>query len=606
MIEPQSDGLAILHTREPGEWEANLLAFARFLGIEARHVHCPASGDGASELRKLGSGAVAMSADCLAEMEDAGFLSQLLERSGGGKSQGWLIYGYRETARHSALAQRWSGGLVRGVASMHGADRCSFPRASAPDARQLAGCDFERTSKAADVCFDVEARAGGETIMELSGRAAFVRSTCFGVPWFHWAGEEAMISPDEQILEDTLPRFCGRFVPAIIFLRAVFPGACWENPGKTARFVIDDPLLQQKYGFLNYDELFQSLTRLRCGVTTAFIPWNFRRTTPEAARAFAGYFPGHSLCVHGCDHTNHEFGGSDENLLTQKSLAALARMGSHGARTGLAWEPVMVFPQDTFSSTAMRALRRAGFLAVVNSTRRASDERDARGPLREELLPATNRYSGVPIFARRDPKRLSTLALDLFLGKPAHIMAHHDWFAACPDGLERCVRFLREVEPALSWPTLAESLPRQHLRREGGDGKCHVRFFTPTFEFASADDRARSFVFTRAEPADGGVKTVSVDGKAMPFVRRDGFVEFACDLAPRAAVSITLTDAVPATTAAWTPGLKYRASVQMRRTLSELRDNHLVKYPALLKTAKQAVRHLKWSADSGGKTKCFE
>ena len=604
MIEPQPDGLAILHTREIGEWEANLLAFARFLGIEARHAHCPAS----AELLEIvaDSGAVAMSADCLAALEDEGFLSQLRERSGGGKLKGVLIYGYRETARHSALAQRWSGGLVRGVASWQGADRCSFPRASAAYARQLAGCDFERASKAADVCFDVDARAGGETIMELSGRAAFVRSTCFGVPCFHWAGEEAMASPDEQILEDTLPRRCDRFVPAIIFLRAVFPGACWENPCKTARIVIDDPLLQPKYGFLNYDELFQSLTRLRCGVTTAFIPWNYRRTTPKAALAFAGYFPGHSLCVHGCDHTNNEFGGADENLLMQKSLTALARMESHRERTGISWEPVMVFPQGKFSSAAMRALRRAGFLAVVNSTRRATDQSCGGVPLREELLPATNRHAGVPIFTRRYPKQLSALALDLFLGKPAHIVEHHEWFAEGLTGLEKCVRFLREVEPDLSWPTLSDSLSRQHLRREDRDGKCHVRFFTTKFDFENADDRVRAFVFTRAEPEDDRVTAVLVDGRIVPFVQRDGFMEFTCELAPRQAVSITISDEAPAMIEGWTPGLKYRASVRIRRTLSELRDNHLVKHPALLKTAKRVVRRLKWTADSNLKAKSDE
>ncbi len=434
--------------------------------------------------------------------------------------------------------------------------------------------------------------------MELAGRPVFIRSNCSGVPWFHWAGEGAMASPHDKIREETLTQLCDSFVPAILFLRAMFPGASWENPHQTARIIIDDPLLERKYGFLNYNDLFQSLTNLRYGVTTAFIPANYLRTSPKAARAFAEHFPAHSICVHGCDHTNTEFGSANEKLLTQKSLAALARMEIHRERTGIPFDPVMVFPQGKFSTVAMRALRRVGFLAAVNSTRNATGQTDDTVALGEELLPATNRYSGVPIFTRRYPKQLSALALDLFLGKPAHVVEHHDWFAGGLGELERCVRFLQEVEPALTWPALSDSLSRQHLRRKEGDGKCHVRFFTATFDFENVDSHARSFVFTRAEPEAGEVKKVSVGGKEVSFVHRDGFIEFECGLAPREAVSIRLVDSAHAMTEAWSPGLKYRVSVRMRRTLSEIRDNHLVKHPALLNTAKQVVRRLKWSADS--------
>ena len=199
----------------------------------------------------------------------------------------FLIFGYRQTERHSALAKRWSNGAVRRVTERSGADRYSFPRASVAQTRQLAGCEFEREPRGADCSFDLEAGVGGESIMELAGRPAFVRSASSGIWWFHWAGGESMDSPKTKVREETVPQRSDRFVPAIIFLRAAFPGACWENPCKTARIIIDDPLLTRSYGFLNYDQLFKSLVSLRYGLTTAFIPSNYLRTSRKAARAFA-------------------------------------------------------------------------------------------------------------------------------------------------------------------------------------------------------------------------------------------------------------------------------------------------------------------------------
>lgn len=582
--------LVILHAAAPGAWESSLLALTHFLGVEASYVCVTADGllSGLAGVK-----AVAMSADTLGALEGRAELWAAF-----GEMAGVFVYGYRSEKSHAALLNRLPGLVGAAIEPLRHATTCSFPRASRPFARQLAGCDFEREPRPADCAFRLGNGAGLETLMTLGGEPALVRATQRGATWFHWTAVDEIASPGTRLGEAALTRWCDRLVPPMLFLRAVFPGASWENPVKTARVVIDDPLLEPSYGFLKYQDLFDSMARLRYGTTTAFIPWNFQRTSQKAARWFAENHPAHSICVHGCDHTNNEFGVTDENLLGQKTQAALARMAEHEQRTGLPWDRVMVFPQGKFSTVAMRALRRAGVLAVVNSNRNATDRAGEDTLLGDELWPATNRYSGVPIFARRCPSRLSTFALDLFLGKPAHVMAHHDWFAQGCAELERCVRFLQEAEPGLSWPSLAESLPRQHLRREGGDGKCHVRFFTAKFAFENPDARARSFLFTRPEPDEGRVGSVTVEGRDVSFVPRDGFIEFECELGPREKISIQLNDAAPAVRAAWTPGLKYRAAVHARRLLSEFRDNHLVRYPALLRRANQGVRHLKWSADA--------
>ena len=70
------------------------------------------------------------------------------------------------------------------------------------------------------------------------------------------------------------------------------------------------------------------------------------------------------------------------------------------------------------------------------------------------LRPAVTRYNGFPIFQRRYPRRLFDFAFDLFLGKPALVVEHHDYFSNGCGKLEEFVAELYKLEPALSWPTL--------------------------------------------------------------------------------------------------------------------------------------------------------
>ena len=49
-----------------------------------------------------------------------------------------------------------------------------------------------------------------------------------------------------------------RLVPIMMFLQHVFQDQLWHNPGRYANFIIDDPLLRESYGFLNYAQLLQA------------------------------------------------------------------------------------------------------------------------------------------------------------------------------------------------------------------------------------------------------------------------------------------------------------------------------------------------------------
>lgn len=158
----------------------------------------------------------------------------------------------------------------------------------------------------------------------------------------------------------------------------------------------------------------------------AFIPWNYRRSDMRTAQLFAENPDYFGICVHGCNHTANEFGGMDYGRLSALSSTALWRMEEHRKLTGLPYDPVLVFPQGSFSSVAMLALKDQGYRAAFNSTIKATDGADP--PATEYRLPATTVYHDFPLFLRRYPKDKSGFIQDLASGRPIIIVEHHAAF----------------------------------------------------------------------------------------------------------------------------------------------------------------------------------
>ena len=199
-----------------------------------------------------------------------------------------------------------------------------------------------------------------------------------------------------------------------------------ERPKTLACLIIDDPLLKPRYGCLNYEKLLEAMKIHNFFTEIAFIPWNYRRSKAETVQLFADNPDYYSLCVHGCDHTSNEFGEDDYQALKALSSTALWRMEQHQRLTGLPYDPVIVFPQGRFSSTAMKALKDQGYFAAFNSTIHATDTDDP--PVIESQRPATRIYHDFPLFLRRYPKDKSLFIQDLALGRPIIIVEHHNAF----------------------------------------------------------------------------------------------------------------------------------------------------------------------------------
>jgi len=193
-----------------------------------------------------------------------------------------------------------------------------------------------------------------------------------------------------------------------------------------ACLVVDDPLLRPRYGFLDYGRLLEEMQFHGFFTEIAFIPWNYRRSDPDTVRLLAHNSEYFALCVHGCNHTGNEFGGTTYDELAPLARTALWRMEEHTRLTGLPFDPVMVFPQGRFSSVAVKALGDAGYVAAFNSTLEATDSADV--PAAEYHHPASMMYGGFPLFLRRYPVDRSGFLGDVASGRPILVTAHHGSF----------------------------------------------------------------------------------------------------------------------------------------------------------------------------------
>jgi hypothetical protein len=393
---------------------------------------------------------------------------------------------------------------------------------------------------------------------------------------------------DSAVARDSgvLDLFCG-VTPVFMFLQASSPDGFWHNQAPRACFIIDDPPLKQRYGFLEYRKLLDLMESAQFCTSVAFIPWNFRRSDPETANLFTSHPRQYSLAVHGCDHTSGEFGITDHDRLCGKSQLALDRMRHHAGLSGVAFDEVMVFPQGIFSTAAIEALKLCGYLAAVNSTPYPVDSPNGL-TVRDVLDVTVSRFSNFPLFMRRNPEKIAELAFDLFLGKPALLVEHHGCFQNGYDALGSAIEKLNSLDPRLEWSNLASICSQASLVKTAENGDIHVRCFTDRFFLRNTEEHPRKYLLFRQ--AGQGTPQVLVDGKQAVHALKAGTLQIEILLAPGQAAEIEVRK--QGSDAGFVPqkeGALYRTKVLIRRNLSEFRDNYLDKSKFLSKSARAAM-----------------
>ncbi|MGC1679723.1 MAG: hypothetical protein WA740_19495 [Candidatus Binataceae bacterium] len=378
-------------------------------------------------------------------------------------------------------------------------------------------------------------------------------------------------------------------LPAMLFMRQSFGDQCWSNPRRCATVTIDDPLLRPRYGFLSYDRLVTAMRTHRFASTIAFIPWNYRRSDSATAELFRRNRDILSICTHGCNHSAGEFGIRDRRILRAKARLALERAQRHKQITGVGCDPIMIFPQGAFSNSALPALRAEGYLAAVNTSVHPTDPDDG-GPTLRDLLDVAVTRAGFPLFARRYPRSIAEFALDLFLGKPVLITAHHQNFRDDAHEISQWADRINSIDPDLTWAPLGTTLRSTALHRRTGPHTGEVRFFTDELDLVNP--YTEPAVLSLSKQIDSGISPagVLVDGCAIDFEANAGSLTTRLTLAPHAKVDLKIVNvnhggALSAGT------LHHREpGIAARRYLSEFRDNYLARSDLLTALSHKAAR----------------
>jgi hypothetical protein len=407
------------------------------------------------------------------------------------------------------------------------------------------------------------------------GRAAFLKLNCNGLPVF--VSSERLIDIDAQLTTfnfDIRDHFFSA-VPLVSYIRWAFPQSSWHAPETSACLVIDDPLLKPTHGFVDFQELLSLMKRHNFSTNIAFIPWNWRRSTPKVARLFRENPKHFSLSVHGCDHTRAEFGSPGQQRLYWKARQALERMSRHAAITGISHDPVMVFPQGIFSEAAMSALKRTNLIASVNNDIISADPHPRAITVSDVWDIAVMGYP-FPLFTRRYPwEGIENFAFDTLLGKPAIAVIHHDY---CSDHGTRLVNFVKQVNAlpcAPTWRNLGEVVRRSCRQREDSPGAVEVEMYGRELRIENRSGPPKRFLIRRREYEPSAIQRICTDAQEIAWRPIDGYIDFEIELNPSESrvIKIKFHDFVGKEQNG--DNLPYRFKTMLRRYLCEMRDNYV-------------------------------
>ena len=431
------------------------------------------------------------------------------------------------------------------------------------------------------------------TITSANGAPVFVRFQRDSVPVF-FCTSSAMVDINQPLSRgfyDVKDHFCS-IVPLVMFLRSTFRDVVWGPQELGACLMIDDPLLRLHYGFCDFPKLRDLMRRHGFTTNIAFIPWNWRRTSPAAGDFFRNESKLFSVSIHGCDHIGREFGVTSVDVLNDKARLARSRMRNHEARTGIQHDSIMVFPQGVFSSQCPEVLKRNGFIAAVNTETRPVDYHNARTQIRDAWDIAIMTYGAFPIFTRRYPFHgLENFAFDLLLGKPCLIVTHHDFFRNDCARLIELIEKLDSLNGSLRWRPLGEVIRRACRRRVSGAGREELEMYCNELLVSNPSDQVLELRIRKRESQARLVSDVLCDGTPVAWKTDGEHLVFGEQFSPWSERRFQVLYREQPGSRKLHRSFRFELLVAGRRILSEWRDDYLSR-SRLLNTAAVKLKNM--------------
>jgi hypothetical protein len=553
-----------------------------------------ADGDVSSVVAGLCRFCILTCASTLAQILPSGDPTMLPEWMSGAAAI--YVYGFQSTdicrhLLHITTADPEADIHSLGVQSMLASISSDFPEICGP----MSGLQVPLQPGAAHSAFTVNsASQEPKSIIAVPEGHLFARTTVGKVPLFLDASESIVdIHQQAAVYFDVKKCFAGA-VPLVMFLRYAFREICVAPARTNACVIIDGPLLQQRYGFLNFRELLQLMEKQNFATSIAFIPWNWRRSHRGTVSDFQANQQKLSICIHGCDHSGAEFATRAPGLLNGLLKTANSRMEGLRAKTGLTHDRVMVFPQGSFSPEAVTALKSNGFVAAVNTEIAPAGNTANETTIADLWSVAILRYGQFPIYTRRYMLHgIENFAFDGLLGKPCFLVGRHELLRDHGKALSDFIARLSALHWNLSWRTVGDAVIRSY-RMQRRDGMIRLKMFAERTIFENRETTLLQITVVKDEPGIKMIKNVTCNGENVNYCFSGGCLQFVIQVAPESVADIHCNyHEVVAPLVAGAKPVVGRAKVAARRYLSEFRDNYLARNDLVLRAATAAKRFLK-------------
>jgi hypothetical protein len=504
-----------------------------------------------------------------------------------------LVHNVRANPFCDAVVQALSSGHLQSIRAV---DRAELKYQVAPWTEEVcgpfSGLKFGPVDPANDHVFEENGDAV-RPLVAIGNRPYFASVQGTQAKVFFWgSGEVADL--DAPCDRQPSTEYFSRLLPPAMLLRYLFGPECWQPGPACATLIIDDPPLRKRYGFLEYERLLALADEYNFHTTIAFIPHNYRRSSPEIVRMFHSRPDRLSLCFHGNDHTGSEFAERNVPMLNGMVKTAIQRIKMHARATGLGCGRVMVFPQGAFSEDALMVLKLNHFAACVNT---GPFPRGARNnlTLADFLQPAVLKYEGFPLFLRRYIRQttMPDVAFNLFFGKPVLLVEHHGLFEH-PDDLTALVSSINRLAPEIHWSSLQAAVANSSLRRWSTDGTLQIRAYSSMARVENGSELPLRCWAEWPGRTPSTVEEVRVDGGADSALRLDDdeCVRLSCTLVPEGSCRFSLVHRNDLDVADPDQSVRHTLKVLLRRRLSDVRDNYLSKSRPLLSMAKFVQSHV--------------
>jgi hypothetical protein len=488
-----------------------------------------------------------------------------------------FIYGFQSTDRHNNILRSLSSGVLLGVEiTAETNPEFHVTEGHRELSGQFSGLSIGVPGSTNESSFvEVAEKQQRAVIIRYGKKPFFVRTDVVHSQLFLVACKE-LADLDEKVgREACLLSWFSRLVPLMMFLRGGLGNRVWHNDRPRACFIIDDPLLKTRHGFLEYRRFVEIMCQQKFAACIAFIPWNHRRSSKEVAELFSSNHGMLSLCVHGCDHSRGEFATTRFDSLCAKARLALQRMQAHRQVFGIPFDGIMIFPQGLFSSEAMAALDASGYLAAVN-TSLCPSTMPGTLVLRDLLEVALTKFADFPLFGRRYPQNLAEFAFDLFMGKPALAVEHHRYFRSGYKELAMFVTGLKALDERIEWAGLGRLCSRACLTKTAENGDVYVRFYTRRFWLRNDGTQTHRYILLRQRTPSDRLPSVAVDGHDWDCEQENGNLKICLSLDPGQTADIqVLPDDSESFGSSRRQTEVPNARVWIRRHLCEFRDNYV-------------------------------